>query len=355
MEKRPVAVGLILLTLLLVTTGAYLYLRTGKTSEEAYRAAYEEGRRLYKAGEWIVAEQKFREVLNFTSDPVENAEIKGRLAGSLFQQDPSGTGGREAVLLWKEIARDPALPRSTKARALNDLAFLYDLGATDEFLRTVVFSEEPYGSYLRGTEGAIEGAVRKLYEEADTLAPTAFSKLEIAFTYTTAFFYGKKESNLDPKKIALRIQHYVKEAEPLMDAQLYSRSTFAHLYLLRAANLSVSNMILHNINYSEIEQAFQQALAIAGEGTDIYSRRIFLNAAFFFARNLAAQFGNARADEIKTLILPLLSSDYLRNVARSVLVLPDAAPIKVSFLNLAQVSPEFRTLLTEQGWRIMMP
>ena len=362
LKKHKAVAVFILIAILLVVGGVYFYYR--KTSEQTREVLREEGQHFQNEGEWIRAEQKFREALALTSDPSQKAILKGVIAFNLYRNDPLGTPGREAVLLLKETISDPAVSAGIRARSINDLAFLHDMSASDNFLRNVVFSGEPYESYLKDAGGNILGAVRRLYEEADKLRPTAFSKIEIAFKYSLMLAMGVEENGLGSEEIAHRIQRYIKEAEPLMNPQQQPQNVFAYMHLMRATSLSISDMVLHNIEYSKIESEYQEALTLSQEvftlsrkEPDNYdARQIFIKASLGFALSLASRFGEKRAGEETALVKQIFSLDpvpfYLTTLEKIVQRLPDNTYMKSAFLGLARVSPEFHTFLTKHGWKL---
>lgn len=337
--------------LVLIGIGVIFFYPQKPSFDDRYQKAFQ----YFLRGDNDAAVKESQKALDLALTKDAEADIKRVLAANLLRRN-NENDAKEAVRILKEIINDPAVSDLSHARALYDLAFISNLIFSQQFMEKSVFDEEPYATYLKESNTGILGAVRRIYEEADKVHPSAAAKLQIASKYAVPLLNGQTEKKLDAKKTAELIQEYVHLAAPLISNPPYTKSDMAYLHILHAASLLAIEQVLKSVTMQEVEGAYKEAILTAESASsdDARAYGILREAQLFYAMALANRFGKARADDIKNLIAPILSKEtgyrsatiYLERVH-----LPATDFRKRSLLAIAKISPEFQSLLQELGWK----
>ncbi len=353
----PRALLITIIIVVFLAGGAYFYFRKSKLSTlETFNMAYLEADALHSHGDYNAAVTKLQQALKVAPSKSAEANLKRKIASSLIFRN-SGSDQDDAILIFKEVVDDPAMPVLSRALALSDMAFTYDLTSDRELMKRAVFNKEPYASYLRESGTGIHGALRRIYEQSDVLYPTAFARFEIAIRYAIPLLNGRVEPGLNAEQTAEQIQRYVSDAQQLITSLPYEPSVLAYLHILRAVALSASERALKNIALKDIESAYQTAISTVSESSpvDYNSQSVLVRARLFYAIDLASRFGETREHDIRELVAPIVVSESKYqpvNFIRLIGVQPANDFFKHSFLQLARISPEFRDLLSKLGWSI---
>lgn len=301
---------------------------------------------------------KFQEALPLAQSKIAEVEVKRKIASSSLRRG-TRDGHDEAIRIYKEIINDAAVPTRSRALAMSDMAFSWDLLGNFEWLEKAVFNEEPYAAYLRESGSdfyGLYGAARRIYEQSDALYPTAFAKLQIAAKYAIPLRNGKRDNALSEERTLELIEQYLEEGMTLISALPYEESVLAYMHLLRATALSaIADFRKSTSHAAETEAAYQEAIAITAKlsVSDIYAKRVNMRARLWYAAYLAYTFGDSRTDDIRELIRPIVSLGaaerplgYLRRVGQR----PAGDFLKGNFLAIARQSTEFQSLLTQLDW-----
>ena len=347
-----------------VLGAAYFYSRQRAGSDQKqWEKLTKEVKIFHQQGNYEKTIETFKAAVRFAPTKYHESEVKRHMAGILMVRNLPGDR-IEAVRLFKEVVNDNMAQAKEKALALSDMAFAFTTtGENEGFMRQVVFNEEPYATYLRESKTGIYGGLRRLYEESDKFFPTAFAKLGIADNYALPLFAGKTDAGLTPLDTAKLIKKTVDEAIPLMDDLPYENLVIAHMYLMRATSLSVTQMFIKDVVMEEIENAYKRAITTAekviASDDRLDSQHVPPTLAIsrlFYAMTLTRVFGKTRVDDIATLLKPIINREagyeaaisYIKNAnARQ-----SSALSKKRLISISKLVPEFRKLLQNLGWNI---
>ncbi|MEK7085071.1 MAG: hypothetical protein AAB904_00925, partial [Patescibacteria group bacterium] len=110
----------------------------------------------------------------------------------------------KGVLILKKAAAEEAYSPYYRAGALMYIAGIYPSSLNAEFAKSYIFSGDPqWSSFLQG--GDMDAAVRRAYEQANAMFPTARA------SYNIALWYGRKllEDGISPSQALLKEQREI--------------------------------------------------------------------------------------------------------------------------------------------------
>ncbi|MBI2097065.1 MAG: hypothetical protein HYT40_02875 [Candidatus Sungbacteria bacterium] len=366
MESRRFIGSVLVAAFAVAAVGAYLYYRKSFTpaapTSSKFTQDYATARFLHSQGQFDESIAQFSQVVQEAPTTSLATEVKLRLAYDLFSRN-AGDDRIRAIGIYKDIIADEKLDPSLRATAYRNLGLSTQDYVTSDFVKKYIFNDGRYATFLAEAEGSLLRASNRLFEESEKLHPTALAKLEIARFFAVAITDKSLESQLTVSQKAERIEQYVKDSAPLMDAPYYSNSKKALIYQVRAIVLDASTDILENRPLQDIEANYKQAISIADalSGNDIYTKDVAMQSRLWYAMFLAHRFGASRLKDIKETLLPIISLDetkdpltakgidgYLNNLSFR----PTNSYSRIQLLAVARMIPEFKTLLIKNGWKI---
>jgi len=310
----------------------------------------------------------FRSMIGNAPNNLLGARAKLQLAAVLFARN--GTGDRaEAVRMLKEMVRDESLPPFYRALAAASMADFFALTADFEPMKAIAFADEPYAGFLRDAKGDAALAARRIFEYANEIQPTALAKLEIAMIDASRLMNNLPVPGMSREEAAQQIQRYVRESSEEISSLtddlsrgrifIYSPVQRSLFYMLSAISLGVSERILHNVGYKDIENLFQKAIALGDQYQN--QRMVVLQAdiaRLYYAASLWSRFGDARFDNAKELLQPVYGRtldaevdnvhiEFLRNAGRQ-----PGTFLHGRLAEVAQKVPALKTFLNKYGWQL---
>lgn len=360
MKKQNVLI--LVLLLVIMSMGGYL----GYQQYERYRAItaakkfatnYEQAHAVHHQGNFDLSISEFRNILPESPTKGAEAQVKMKLAFDLYSRN-KGSDREEAVSLYKSVINDFSIPARSRAVALNDMAFLNELTADPDFMRTHVFNNGQYAELLK-KEGSVGRAVEALYAMSDQIYPTALARIQMASIKATRLLRNRLGPDETQEIVAQKIQTLVAGGTPLIEPFNYEPSKKAQIYMRKGIALSVSNRVLHNLQVADIETPYKLALAAAeSDKNDVHSQASGLIVRLYYAIMLLNHAGPNRVADIKELLKPFkdtandprfafFQSNLSRTSSR-----PNDDVFKSSVVNLSKISPELKSYLLEIGWKV---
>lgn len=336
----------------LIAGGIYFY----NVREQArIKKLLAEGEELHHRGEVEKSIPLFEEALKGVTEELDRRVVTAQLATDLFlTRDPANQ--RRAVELIKAEIANEQNPDLSRAYFTLLLGTFYFLAPTDEFRRAVIFSGRPYETFLENSDFPL--AERRIYEYANSFAPTAIGELRVAYWYAQQLMIDptltpdQKRSYIGTIRFhATRGTNLIERDRPLVAPSLTYQARVLALTIRGIVALQGSG------KGEEVESGFDELIseieaASGGPSVDVHAYDFALQARFQYALYLAYAYGMSRAQKIGELVKPIIDARYrssfvyyLRNTAIH------QSPTVEKLALIAQASPEFRDFLNRLGGR----
>ncbi len=278
-------------------------------------SSYEAATHAYRSGDMARAIAVLDEMIRRDARTDETQPVIARrfLAQSLFLRDREGDRVR-AIELLREIVENPAATPAMRAAALNDMTGLY-IASEDRwiFAKRAIFQGDLFGGFLR--DDGVPMAMKRMIEYGYDLHPTPDAVLYMAYWYASSI----RSSRDAPKdEYVPMLLKWLNEGEKFFSGEkkfrpeVYSKEELAQLYFLDAE----ARMVLAPLASKDsptmmdgevlVEQAYQRALSALMPEDDFQSYQQGLVIRFRYASFLASAYGDARADEIRSLVDPIV-------------------------------------------------
>ncbi len=360
-QRQPIVLILIAVLLFLgAGAAAYYYFIIKPERMAQLDETYKHGHDLHHQGNFSASIETFQELLAGGPSTGDEAHIRSLIAFDLFQRN-QGNDRSKAMEMYRDIILGEAyLPRD-RSLVLVDLALL--MSNLDRAFYEQHLANTPLAAYLPTTPGRFDAlkAAIQMYMQADQMYPSSAAKLYIVNAYAALLGNGALPEGTEPTVVAQLMQEYITQAEPLMSAVSYEPSHVARQRLARALGLETSNGVLKNIPFTQIDTAYKEAMALAGqqEEGNYQLRALLMQTRFFYATFLYNTYGTERKDDVT-----LLLKEYGRAVAEpsmfaltrkryeNLATRPETDYIKVNSKKLITVSPEYKTFLQDIGWKL---
>lgn len=351
--------------LFVMATGIFAALRREhQVNRDAFVKSFQESQDLLKSDS-AEAIEKLEQTIMFSSSPEEAALAKvslgvAHISGKDFESLKKG------ITVLKEVAAGELYPPYYRAGAATHIAGIYPSLLDGEFAQSHIFSGDPrWGSFIK--DGDIDEAVRRAYEWANTLFPTARAH------YNIALWYGRKLLEADaPPVYADLFKTNLKRGDNLLEIIL-SRGTLrkdakelAFLFQLRGVSHALYYELYKTPSSKNVaETSFKLALATLDEDSAVSraesarGMRLFIHYYYaIFLSRLGGGGDDSRGREIRELLRPIVKEQnksfpffsYLKNLGA---LSSDTHTIqRENALLLVRFDSPFRVLLKELGWKM---
>jgi len=346
---------ILLASVLVIGTVVFVYYNfSQKPSRSFYQSlleknenfAYAEG--LLKSRKFDEAAQNFRLALTEANGFREVGQIKYKIAVSQSE----GSNPIEGIVLLKEIAANVNYTTKIRAYSIQHIGHLLYAINTKE-INDEIFKDEPYKSFLSGSENDYSIARRKLYEYASSIYPLGIPELRIAKWYSEEILRLQKLSGEDNKQKIEGMKSII--GQKMISADKYladivnseqSRS-FAAEVLYRKANVQADLYLAGDKNFGDPEENYKKSLNVA-----ILKVGNESSASIRYAVFLAEMYGEKRLQDIKALLAGFYSGRYdATNTVRSIRNEKNGLlGNKNDYLLLAKLDPMWRDFLISLGW-----
>jgi len=274
---------------------------------------------------------------------------------------------REAVRIAKMIASDTQLSRQQRASAVTRILTMY-YSCRSDYIRDEIFSRGPFENFQAHRE---IDAVRGVAQTSVNLYPTPLGVLHEANWYSAELLDNTKLTQEQRQNYIEEIQTALVKASALFTQQ-FSEITQENIsdttlyYHWRGYHLGVLELTGEGGQLRDsFEESFQRAMSLYQPG-DPTSRVVSTTVAFthyYYAALLGEVFGEERkADQQQLLsdLILMVQTDpdlYATGFVNLVNVERDRLPETRDhnykwFVDLAKVSPEFKTFLETHGWEL---
>jgi hypothetical protein len=311
----------------------------------------------HESGNRDEAVANLKRELPLATDVSAKAQNRLLLAANLLVRN-EGDDRVEGYRIYKQMATDPNMPAKYQALALAEMAFSMDWIGDHDALMNFVFNEAPYDQILKDSNHDMHLAMIRVYEMSDRLYPNTIAKTQIGFMYAVRLINGMNIPGKSVEESAQIIQKYVRAGEPLLSDFPYRNSYLSHLSLCKAMAMGISNRILKNLSWDEIDATYKNAIDIAAaRPDDVFSRGAEEAARLMYATSLNSRFGEEKKSEVLELLKIFSESDinkslqtveYLKGVKNR----PDTDFAKKQILALAQISTDLRSFMQKMGWSV---
>jgi hypothetical protein len=315
----------------------------------SFRTAQE----LSRQGDRSAARTAYEEALTVAQDPVQEGQIKIKIA-NLYQNAVENGEYRTAIPLLKEIILNESYPRITRAYALQQMTTLY-FSYADPVITEEIFRDQPFASAYDPRD--IDLSYHRLLLQASSLYPLALIELRIAdrsaYALSDSLLGGQPETSAQLQNyrddIAFRLANANRDIERIKFDENEKGGLPA---ILQRKAIVVARLAAAGEDFGDWEQSFEDLLALhslrgpqSGDGYAI----------FHYARFLARIGGEARHDDVRALLAKLHGENvavykgskfevYVRNEKDNVL------GVKSDFVLLASIDPDFKAYLKGLGW-----
>jgi len=315
---------------------------------------YAAAEKFRKEGKHDLALASYQKALDAAEDDFQRAQIALDIARAMEQL------GRyeEAVIRFKAITADTSNYAITRATALSSVGLMYYTysGAPLQAIVTETFKDSPYSSF-RNDGTSLGMAYIKLFEHAASIYPLALSEVFIAYGYSNELL-GMQNATSTPqgKEYIARVIQGLRAADAdlaRMGSAVEERPLIPEA-LARAGSTVDALVTLGVVSNPEQAGAYfrdsvQYAALLGDKPGNSYALR--------YASSLANRYGDARAEDIRSLLAPFRSgnernihavtTDYLRFVRAE-----GASSAKVGQLTaLGKIDSGFKSYLLSLGWR----
>lgn len=267
---------------------------------------YKAARQFLESGNYAQAEDSYRMALSDTADPIQQAQIQLDIAKAVILQ------GRyvEAIHLLKQIIARTDLhsPTSvkdeapTRAYAVQELGMMYyRYSAGKEIIAQETFKDAPYNAYLTDLNGR-ELAYRRLFEYGNSISPLALSESMVAFWYAHELRYGTTNASVPSanNEYVMRTYDALRKADADIERVKNNpipASLFPEIYMREG--IVLADMAAVGVgSYADAEARFKTSMEYSVQQ---HSKPGNLSA-FFYAGFLASVYGNARLEDILSLL-----------------------------------------------------
>lgn len=354
-------VGLIILGVF----SLYFFPSLFSSSNDEIATNFYEGMLYTEIRDYDKANKYFEEIIKATDNADIKARAQGYIASNNFRRFDTDSQ-RKAVMQLKDVLRDPTLTDERRAYTLNRLYGLYYLGR-DPLVGELIFSDDPYQSLLVDSGGDIRLAIRKLAELSDSLFPTTFAKLRIAFWYGGALI-DNKELPLETKvAYGKKITALIKESDELLPEETRLNSDHgrkAIFWHFRALNLAALYVAGISTSTDDFEKAFNEVFKLdIPERGDVNKTVHELTAFthFYYAGFLSEISDKSRANDIRfhaEKSVEIVSSSkepskvpfYILTTIERDKPLIERDHNYQWFIALSSASPKFAEYLSQNGW-----
>ena len=342
--------------LVLAAGGAYYYWIMPMQIEaenKRYKGAYESLHVPHHAGDLNSAISAGRELLETAPTPTWAAQTQLIIAHDLYTRNNEGDRA-EAYTIYKSIVASENVFPLHRALALAEMTFNAHMAGNPSFATTYLFNDGSYAEILTKENDNVQNAFLRMYEWSDDVYPNAFAKIQIALILGQQLS-SEEVTDEAQAETARSVQTYVGDADALLGIR-YDKGRLAQLHLSRAMALWMSSKVLGNIAPFELENDVSRTETIAREENSVHGAMVLNLAKILRAMILQ---DSKKAAEAKDVLIALandiaagdpkarqLMTSYFGGVgARE----PNDL-IRTQFVDLARISPEFKTLLKSSGW-----
>ena len=356
MENNNFALKTVLiLFLVMIIAGVFLYLRQTPSKREIYRTSFQEGADLQAKGDKR-AVYKFEEALRNATTVEEEAVAKLNVATAYVWSDPI-----KSMQMLKEIYANTVYPPRIRAATIDYMVQWYsgtfDLDLVKDHVLT---GGQPWESFFDGNKDEFTKkdatlALRKAEEHATTIYSFFTSEYVIAYGYSAYELLENASNENEVAKYTEIILDRIRRGDIAYDQSIYSGakvrdSQYGWGFFYKAFALTNLYSVGTYKDTSEIEESYEMAISYQEKvpriGTAINPR---LNYMLFLARlNTDAADAKIR-DQISALYAKGLDSDP--KLTQSVANLVQDERYNRQFDKLASLDPRFKDLIVSLGWK----
>lgn len=345
--------------------------------------AFREGENLLRSGMPEQALEKFTQALRGVSDPLQEGQIKFKIAVATGDS-AEGTNYLAAIPLYKEIAANTAYSKVMRAQAVEEMGLIFTRYA-DEEVTNLIFSTEPYTS-MRDPKNTWL-SYRRLFEYASSLYPLAISELRVADWHANKVLTNArtltKKANIplasfstnegrdsirkvlisegkdpdtvlnplieDERIIAERIANADADIERIRDLPNENRELPA---ILQRKGVILSRMQqAGNDSFGDAEETFKRSLELYASANntanDGYAR-------YYYAQFLMNKHGSARHEDVRAILSPFYTTNTYNGGAVEHFFRSERSNVlsaKSTLVQLAGIDPRFKLYLMNLGWK----
>ena len=301
-----------------------------------------EANALFDTGRYAEAIAKYQESLANAVDPVQEGQIKWRIA---LSQDFARMYP-EAIASYKEVASNQLYSRFVRAYSVQNMAAMLLKPETLRF-KSEIFTGVPYGSI-----GNLEGqtATNSLFEYAASIYPLAFSELYTANFYASRLVSDATVAANEKSAILAVIQDKLANADADIERLRVTPNERPQMSeaLKRRATL-LGKLVQLGVESAETaDTAFKEALAlnaVSSPAQEGYVR-------FYYAQFLES-LGESRVEDLRSVLAPFYEDDaYADSSVMAFFAAEKNNQLnsKVSLQRIAAADPKFKQMLTSLGW-----
>ena len=305
----------------------------------------------------------YQQLLSETLTERERREVTSQLATSLFLTQDLEKQKQAVELIKKEVINFKNSPLS-RAYFVVVLGTFLNQAPTREFRYAVIWNNEPYKSFGEPAF-SFKVAERKLFEYANSIAPTAIGELKVGYWYASQLMIDKSLTTSIKKEYSETALRHINTGEFLIphDSQNLpiDRSFHARTLLQSAKGI----FAIHNLGGSvkDVKNSFEKLIfdmekEAGAPSQNPYIYDMALLTRFQYASFLVHAYDSSEKDKIAEVIQPIIASPlrrsfyvYLREKVKSPppVSSPGGYPSLPELKLIAEISPEFKAYLNQLG------